>query len=172
MFSEKLKSIDTFVLDVDGVLTDGSVLALASGEQVRTFLVKDGYAIEKALAASFNVCIITGGFQEGVKKRLEFLGITDIFMGVKNKVEVFYKYLNDNNITSENTLYMGDDLPDYDVMMLCGLRACPSDAAADILAISDYVSPKAGGKGAVRDVLEATLKAQNKWPVQNVQANG
>lgn len=171
MFSEKLKTINTFVLDVDGVLTDGSVLCLASGEQVRTFLVKDGYAIEKALQAGYKVCIITGGFQEGVRKRLEFLGVTDIFMNVKNKVAIFEKYLLDNNLTPDAVLYMGDDLPDYDVMALCGLATCPADAADDIKEISDYISTKDGGKGAVRDIIEKILKIQNKWPVLGNNAN-
>ncbi|HTF81058.1 MAG TPA: HAD family hydrolase [Cytophagales bacterium] len=172
MVSEKWAKINTFVLDVDGVLTDGSVLCLASGEQVRTFLVKDGFAIEKALSAGYHVCVITGGFQEGVRKRLEFLGVKDIFMNVRNKPEVFEKYLIDQNIDPENVLYMGDDLPDYEVMSLCGLAACPSDAVEDIKVICHYISDRAGGKGAVRDVIEKTLKLQRKWPLLGNKANG
>lgn len=172
MISEKLQNINTFILDVDGVLTDGTVLSLASGEQARTFLVKDGYAIETALKAGFNICIITGGFQEGVRKRLEFLGIKDIFMNVKNKIEIFNTYLKSKSIKTEQILYMGDDLPDYEVMKLCGVSSCPKDAADDILAISDFISKKKGGKGAVREIIELTLKSQNKWPLLGNKANG
>lgn len=172
MISEKWEHINTFILDVDGVLTDGSVLCLASGEQARTFLVKDGYAIEKALAQGYHICIITGGFQEGVRKRLEFLGIRDIFMNVKNKIEVFEKFIKDKNINPEQILYMGDDLPDYDVMSRCGLATCPADAAEDIKGISDYISHKEGGKGAVRDVIEKTMKLHHKWPIIGNNANG
>lgn len=172
MLNQKLKNITTFIFDVDGVLTDGTVTCFASGEQVRTFLVKDGYAIEKAIQAGFNVCIITGGFQEGVKKRLEFLGIKNIYTNVKNKVEVFEAYIKENSLQSDEILYMGDDIPDYEVMNLCGIGACPADAADDIIKISDFVSTKCGGKGAVREIIEKTLKLQNKWPLLNNNANG
>lgn len=172
MSSDKWGKINTFILDVDGVLADGTVLALASGEQVRTFFVRDGFAIEKALSAGYHVCIITGGFQDGVRKRLEFLGIKHIFMNVQNKIEVYNQFLRDNNLNAENVLYMGDDLPDYEVMALSGLATCPNDAADDIKAISDYISEKDGGKGAVRDVIEKTLKLHNKWPLIGNMANG
>jgi len=172
MVSEKWGKINTFILDVDGVLSDGTVLCLASGEQVRTFLIKDGYAIEKALGAGYNICIITGGFQEGVRKRLEFLGIKDIFMNVKNKMEIFDQYIKNKGIEPENILYMGDDLPDYEVMSSCGLATCPADAAEDIKEICDYISSHGGGKGAVRDVIEKTLKLHHKWPLLGNKANG
>lgn len=155
--------ITTFILDVDGVLTDGMVHAFADGEFARVFNIKDGYAIEKALKAGYHVCIISGGFETGVHKRLEFLHIPHIYLGIKNKVEVFEKYLLENNILPHQVLYMGDDLPDWEVMQLCGIATCPADASIDILAISDYISSKDGGKGAVRDVIERTMKSQDRW---------
>ncbi len=163
--------VGTFVFDVDGVLSDGTVLCLASGEQARTFYIKDGYAIEQALRQGFKVAVISGGFQDGVKKRLEFLGIKDIFLGIKDKVTVFETYIKDNNINTEEVLYMGDDLPDYDVMKLAGICACPADAAEDILTISDYITMKEGGKGAVREVIERVMKVQKKWILSHQIAN-
>lgn len=166
-----MENITTFVFDVDGVLTDGHVIALESGEQPRTFLVKDGYAIEQAIKADYHVAIISGGFQEGVRKRLEFLGIKDVFLNVKYKLPVLEKYLADNKIAPDTVLYMGDDIPDIDVMHYAGYSACPADAADDVLAISKYVSLKQGGKGAVRDIIERVMKLQGKWMINNCQSN-
>jgi 3-deoxy-D-manno-octulosonate 8-phosphate phosphatase (KDO 8-P phosphatase) len=163
--------INTFVLDVDGVLTDGTVIALASGEQARTFLVKDGYAVEKAIQKGYNVVIITGGFQEGVKKRLSFLGVKDIYSGVKDKVKVLNEYLSEKNIDLSQVLYMGDDLPDYDVMKIVGIATCPADATQEIKEISQYISTFNGGKGAVRDIIEQVLKSQGTWVISGNMAN-
>lgn len=163
--------INTFVLDVDGVLTDGTVIALASGEQARTFLVKDGYAVEKAIQKGYNVVIITGGFQEGVKKRLSFLGVKDIYSGVKDKVKVLNEYLSEKNINLSQVLYMGDDLPDYDVMKIVGIATCPADATQEIKDISQYISTFNGGKGAVRDIIEQVLKSQGTWVISGNMAN-
>lgn len=163
--------INTFVLDVDGVLTDGTVIALASGEQARTFLVKDGYAVEKAIQKGYNVVIITGGFQEGVKKRLAFLGVKDIYSGVKDKVKVLNEYLSEKNINLSQVLYMGDDLPDYDVMKIVGIATCPADATQEIKDISQYISTFNGGKGAVRDIIEQVLKSQGTWVISGNMAN-
>ncbi len=162
-YLEKLKDIKCFVFDVDGVLTDGKVTALASGEQARNFLVKDGYGIERALLAGYTVAIISGGAQEGVQKRLEFLKIKHIFLGVKNKIETFNSFCETQQINPQHVLYMGDDLPDYDVMKLTGLPTCPNDATQEIKDISMYVSDKKGGEGCVRDVIERVMKVQGTW---------
>lgn len=165
-------NITTLIFDVDGVLSDGTVIAYADGEQPRSFYVKDGYAVEKAVQNGFNVAIISGGFQEGVQKRLSFLGVKNIFLGVKDKIAVFEKYLADNNIKSSQVLYMGDDLPDYDVMKLVGIATCPADATQDIIDISHFISSKEGGKGAVREVIELVMRSQNKWVISKNLANG
>ena len=162
-YLNKLHAIKCFVFDVDGVLTDGKVLALESGEQARNFLVKDGYGIERALLAKYIVAIISGGKQKGVKKRLEFLHIEHIHLGVKNKIEVFNTLCEDNKIKPEQVLYVGDDLPDYDVMKLVGLPCCPADATQEIKDIALYVSDKKGGEGCVRDVIEKVMKVQGTW---------
>ncbi|WMJ71700.1 HAD hydrolase family protein [Cytophagaceae bacterium ABcell3] len=159
--------ISTFILDVDGVLTDGSVVSYANGEHARRFYIKDGYALEKAVQNGYNIIIITGGFEEGVKNRLTFLGIRDIFMGVKDKIKVFNEYIKGKKIDNESILYMGDDIPDYKMLKLAGLPTCPNDAAEDIKPICSYISPKDGGRGAVRDVIEKVMKAQGKWTPEN-----
>jgi len=159
------KKITTFIFDVDGVLTDGNVLALESGEQARTFYIRDGYGIEKALEAGYKVAIISGGNQLGVRKRLEFLKIPYIFLGVNpnQKLEVFEKFVQENGLMTEEILYMGDDMPDFQVMQSGVLAACPEDASPDIQAISHFTSAFKGGRGAVRDVIERVMKTQNTW---------
>ena len=162
-YKEYLEHITTFIFDVDGVLTDGTITITTSGEMLRTMHTKDGFAIKTALDAGFKVCVISGGTNEGVRKRLEGLGMTDVFLGAHDKIEQFYTYLDAYDLKKENVLYMGDDVPDYPVMKLVGLPCCPQDAVSEIKAISKYVSHKKGGKGAVRDVIEQVLKVQDKW---------
>jgi 3-deoxy-D-manno-octulosonate 8-phosphate phosphatase (KDO 8-P phosphatase) len=162
-YLSKLHQVRCFVFDVDGVLTDGKVIALESGEQARSFLVKDGYGIERALLAGYVVAVISGGNQVGVQKRLEFLKVRHIHLGVKDKIEVFNQLCTDNKITPEQVLYIGDDLPDYDVMKLVGVPCCPADATQEIKHISLHVSGKKGGEGCVRELIEQVMKVQGTW---------
>ena len=131
----------------------------------RTMNVKDGYALKTAVDKGFNVCVISGGSNEGVRVRLQNLGIKDVFLGAHNKTEILDNYLKTHNLKKENILYMGDDLPDYEVMQEVGLPSCPQDAVPEIKNISKYVSHKNGGKGCVRDVIEQVLKVHGKWLV-------
>jgi 3-deoxy-D-manno-octulosonate 8-phosphate phosphatase (KDO 8-P phosphatase) len=163
MFFEKLKSVKAFIFDVDGVLTDGLVHVTESGEQLRQFNIKDGYALQLAVKRGFTVCVISGGRSAGVELRLKGLGISHVFMGVNSKIEVYDRFLADNNLVGEDILYMGDDIPDLPVMKLAGLPVCPADAAEEIKAISIYISPKEGGNGCVRDIVEKVLKIQDQW---------
>ncbi|NRB84778.1 MAG: HAD hydrolase family protein [Winogradskyella sp.] len=162
-YKELLIDITTFIFDVDGVLTDGTVTVTTDGELLRTMNVKDGFALKTAIDAGFNICIISGGSNEGVRKRLAGLGIKDIHLGAKNKIDQLNSYLTANNINPSQVLYMGDDLPDFPVMKITGLPCCPQDAVPEIKAISKYISHKDGGKGAVRDVIEQVLKVHGKW---------
>ncbi|WP_338359302.1 HAD-IIIA family hydrolase [Yeosuana marina] len=162
-YKEYLQHISTFIFDVDGVLTDGTVQVTDTGGLLRRMSVKDGYALKTAIDMGFNICIITGGTNEGVRMRLEGLGIKDIFLGAHHKIDQLNEYLTAHHIKSENVLYMGDDLPDFPVMQLVGLPCCPQDAVPEIKNISKYVSHKNGGYGAVRDVIEQVLKVQGKW---------
>lgn len=162
-YKEFLNHVDTFIFDVDGVLTDGSIQVSTTGELLRTMNIKDGYALKTANQVGFNVCIISGGNNEGVRKRLRDLGITNIFLGIQDKVECLKEFFDIYGIDSENVLYMGDDIPDLYAMKLVGMPCCPQDAAAEIKEISRYVSHKKGGHGCVRDVIEQVLKVQGKW---------
>jgi 3-deoxy-D-manno-octulosonate 8-phosphate phosphatase (KDO 8-P phosphatase) len=162
-YKEIMNTIDTFIFDVDGVLTDSSVHVSQNGEMLRIMNIRDGFAMKAAIESGYNVCIISGGNNEGVRIRLRNLGITDIHLASPNKVETFKEYTELYNIQPENVLYMGDDIPDYHVMQLVGLPTCPQDAVAEIKAISKYISHKNGGKGAVREVIEQVMKVQGKW---------
>jgi 3-deoxy-D-manno-octulosonate 8-phosphate phosphatase (KDO 8-P phosphatase) len=164
-YKEILNDITTFIFDVDGVLTDSSVHVSQTGEMLRIMNIRDGYAMKAAIESGYNVCIISGGSNEGVRIRLQNLGITDIHLGAANKVKTFKDYTEHYNINPDHVLYMGDDIPDFHVMKLVGLSACPQDAVAEIKAISKYISHKNGGKGAVREIIEQVMKVQGKWNV-------
>lgn len=162
-YKEYLEHITTFIFDVDGVLTDGTVIVTTSGEMLRNMNIKDGYAIKTAINNGFNVCVISGGSNEGVRARLRGLGVTDIYLGASNKIEQLDEYLDIYNIDPKNVLYMGDDVPDLPAIKMAGLPCCPQDAAPEIKEICAYVSHKNGGKGAARDVIEQVLKVHGKW---------
>jgi len=169
-FSALLKNITTFIFDVDGVLTDSTMIILPSpegsgvmSEAVRRMNIKDGYAIQFAVKKGYKIAIITGGRSETVKVRFHNLGVKDVFLGVENKIEVYDEYIAANGISSDEVLYMGDDLPDYRVMQKVGVPTCPADAVEEIKELSKYISDKKGGEGCVRDVVEQTLKVQGKW---------
>ena len=165
-YKEIMNDITAFIFDVDGVLTDGSVFVSNEGEMLRTMNIRDGYALKAAVESGYHVCIISGGSNEGVRIRLRNLGITDIHLGTPDKVKTFKEYTDLYNISPEQVLYMGDDIPDYHVMKLVGLPSCPQDACPEIKTISAYISHKNGGKGAVRDVIEQVMKVQGKWTTQ------
>lgn len=158
-----LTQVKAFIFDVDGVLTDGTLLALASGEQVRSFNIKDGFAIRHALKKGYPVGIISAREEEGVRRRLLSLDITDIYLGTENKQTAFAQFLAQHNLTPDQVAYMGDDIPDLAVMQQCGVAACPEDAVPDVMWVANYISGKPGGKGAVRELIEAVLKMQGNW---------
>lgn len=162
-YKELLNNVKAFIFDVDGVLTNGMVTIFPDGQLIRNMNIKDGYALKTAVDAGFNACIISGGSNEGVRKRLSGLGIKDIYLGAHNKIDQLNEYLSNKGVQLENVLYMGDDIPDYPVMKLVGLPCCPQDAVQEIKNISKYISHKNGGKGAVRDVIEQVLKVHDKW---------
>ncbi len=162
-YKEIMNAITTFIFDVDGVLTDSSVFVTNEGEMLRTMNIRDGFAMKAAVESGYHVCIISGGSNEGVRTRLRNLGITDIHLATPDKVATFKEYTELYQIKPETVLYMGDDIPDYYVMQLVGLATCPQDASPEIKGISQYISHKNGGKGAVRDVIEQVMKVQGKW---------
>ena len=168
-YKEYLKDITTFIFDVDGVLTDGTLMITTNGEMLRKMNVKDGYALKTALQKGYKICIITGGTNEGVRSRLKALGITDIYLGAHNKEDPLKEYMDIYGIAPENILYMGDDIPDIPPMKLVALSSCPQNAIPEVKAICHYISHKNGGEGCVRDIIEQVLKARGDW-FQNFSA--
>ena len=160
---ELFAPIRVFVLDVDGVLTDGMLHSTEEGHMLRTMNIKDGYALQAAIKKGYMIWIISGGKSEAVRIRLNRLGITDVYLDVVNKKQRLQQLMAQYNVTTETMLYMGDDIPDYAVMQLCGLPCCPADAVDEIKQISKYTSPKKGGDGCVRDVIEKVMKLNGDW---------
>ncbi len=162
-YKELMNDIKAFIFDIDGVLTDGTVHIAEDGQLLRQMNIKDGYAMKVAIDKGYPICIISGGSNEGVRIRLQNLGIKDIYMATPDKVEKFHEICDAYQLKPEEILYMGDDIPDYLVMQKVGLPTCPQDAVQEIKGISKYISHANGGKGAVRDVIEQVLKVQGKW---------
>lgn len=166
-YKELLHNITTIILDVDGVLTDGSLLINESGELLRIMNAKDGYAMKVAQQKGLKVVIITGGNNMGVKQRLEGLGIVDVYMNAHDKMAVLNDVMSSFNLTKDEILYMGDDMPDVPVIDFVGCGTCPQDAIPEVKAVSNYISHKNGGKGCVREIIEQVLKVQGKWNVDS-----
>ncbi len=162
-FKEKLEQVKALVFDVDGVLSSDMSPLNEDGDPVRTANVKDGYAIRNAINMGYHIAIISGGAVDRVRLRYEKLGVSHIYMGVRNKVECLHDFLEKTGVTADEVLYMGDDLIDYQIMDQVGVPTCPIDAVAEIKEISLYISEKKGGEGCARDVLEQVMKSQGTW---------
>jgi 3-deoxy-D-manno-octulosonate 8-phosphate phosphatase (KDO 8-P phosphatase) len=162
-YKEKLLKVNTFIFDYDGVLSDGSVILTSDGDALRSANVKDGYAMQLAVKKKYRIAIISGGYSESMKRRFESLNIEDVFLGVDKKIDVYNQYLEAHNLEHENILFMGDDIPDYEIMLKAGVPTCPSDAVEEIKRIATYISHQSGGHGCVRDIIEQVLKVQGKW---------
>ena len=161
----RLRFVKAFVFDMDGVLTDGTLHIEPGGQWLRKMCIQDGYALQLAVKSGYKVAVISGSESEPVEKRLQKLGVTEVFMKVNDKESFLKDYLSKNNISLSETLFMGDDMPDYQCMIIAGFACCPSDAAVEIKQISSYISPMRGGYGCVRDVIEKVLKLNNNWPL-------
>lgn len=163
--NEKFQKIKAFAFDVDGVLTDGGILADLNGELYRVFDSKDSMAIRMAVMKGFHMAVITGGRSESIRKRFETCGIKadDVYLGSRAKIEDFQDFCNRHKLAPEEVMYFGDDLPDIPVMQACGCGVCPSDAVDEVKAIADHISIKPGGKGCVREILQAVMQAQGIW---------
>lgn len=164
-FKQRLTKIKTFIFDVDGVLTDGKVLVMLNGEMVRNMNSKDGYALQLAVKKGYRIVIISGGNNVAVKQALERTGIQDIFINQSDKLQCYKDYIYTHDLKEDEILYMGDDLPDYEVMSRVGLAVCPNDAAIEIKDLCVYVSPHKGGEGCVRDVMEQVMRVQGTWEI-------
>ncbi len=162
-FKEELMNVKAFAFDVDGVLSRDVIPMHPNGEPMRTVNIKDGFALQKAAKLGYPIAIITGGNTESVRKRYEALGIEDIYMASSVKIEQFNDWIVKRNIKPENVMYMGDDVPDIEVMKTVGIPVSPADAVQDVKVISKYISDRNGGEGCVRDVVEQVLRAHKKW---------
>lgn len=164
-FKEKLPGVKTLLFDVDGVLTNGQVFLLENGEFLRNMNSKDGYALQLAVRKGYRIAMITGGSSQIVKKALHGLGIQDVFLSQHDKLQCYKDYINEHDLKEEEILYMGDDLPDYEVMKRVGVATCPNDSAVEIKEICLYISGRKGGEGCVRDVVEQVLRSQGNWEI-------
>lgn len=163
MINYDLRKIKAVVFDVDGVLSAETIVLSAEGEPLRTVNIKDGYAIQLAVKMGLRVAIITGGNTRAVRVRYEGLGVADIYMGCAVKMEAYEALLSKYGLADDEVLYVGDDIPDYEVLRRCGCACCPADAAVDIKEVCTYVSPVVGGHGCGRDIIEQVLRAQGMW---------
>ena len=163
MINYDLKKIKAIVFDVDGVLSCSTITLNTDGEPLRTVNIKDGYAIQLAQKMGLRIVILTGGNTEAVRMRYERLGVEDIYMKCAVKIRTYDDFLDKYGLTDEEVIYMGDDVPDYEIMRRVGCPVCPADACTDIKEISLYVSDRKGGEGCARDVIEQVLRAQGKW---------
>ncbi len=164
-FKERLTKITTLMFDVDGVMTDGKVLVMENGEMVRNMNSKDGYALNLAVKKGYRIVIITGGNNQAVKNALERNGVTDVFIKQHDKLACYTEYIQKHKLRHEEIVFMGDDLPDHEIMSLVGLAVCPNDAAPEIKAICQYISPRNGGEACVRDIIEQVLRVQGNWEI-------
>ncbi len=162
---DEFKKIRCFAFDVDGVLTDGSVLLLDDGQMARSMNTKDGYAMQLAIKKGYFIIVISGGGSEGARVRLNKLGITEVHFQAENKKALLDNFLKARNILPEQVLFMGDDIPDYAAMTASGLPCCPSDAVPEIKSISRYIAGLPGGRGCVREVIEKVLKLNGHWTI-------
>lgn len=165
----RFKGIHTFIFDVDGVMTNGQVLVTEKGELLRSMGVRDAQALRLAVEEGYRILILTKGKSEGVNIRLKDLGIIDIIYGIQHKLKAYEEFLDAYNLDEDGILYMGDDLPDYEVMRRVGLATCPADAVPEIREICHYISPLKGGDGCVRDVIEKVMKLNGTWPVMETR---
>ena len=163
---DKFKLVSTFILDVDGVLTDGTVYVFDNGEQVRRMSIKDGFALQLAIKKGYRLLVISGGNSPAVVTRLKKLGITDIFMNVLDKRAMIVQYMQDHGLNTEQVLYMGDDIPDYVAMKVVGVPVAPADAAHEIRKVAVYIASAKGGKGCVREVVEKVLRLNGHWELE------
>jgi 3-deoxy-D-manno-octulosonate 8-phosphate phosphatase (KDO 8-P phosphatase) len=162
-FKEDLVKIKAFVFDIDGVLSKQTIALNSFGVPSRTVNLRDGYALQLAVKKGYQVGVISGCKSNEYQKRLKRLGINDIYLNSRTKIEHFNNFIRKHNLERSEVMYMGDDIPDYEVMKEAGLAVCPSDADSEIKQVSSYISDRKGGEGCARDVIEQVLRLHNKW---------
>ena len=163
MINYDLTKIKAIIFDIDGVLSTETIQMDSNGEPLRTINIKDGYAIQLAQKVGLRIVILTGGYSEPIRLRYEKLGVENIYMRCLVKIKVYDEFLSEYGLNDDEVIYVGDDIPDYEIMKRCGCPCCPADACADIKKISRYISTKSGGYGCGREIVEQVLRAQQKW---------
>jgi 3-deoxy-D-manno-octulosonate 8-phosphate phosphatase (KDO 8-P phosphatase) len=171
MINYDLKKIRAIIFDIDGVLSSETITLSAEGDPLRTVNIKDGYAIQLAMKLGLRIVILSGARVQSIRKRYEYLGVEDIYIGCAVKIETYENFLRKYGLKDDEVIYMGDDIPDLEVMRRVGCPVCPKDACPEIKDVSIYISDRIGGHGCGRDVIEQTLRAQGKW-VMNAKAFG
>lgn len=163
-FKEDIAKTKAFIFDVDGVMTDGGIMPIGDGSDfIRKYYAKDGYAIAYAIRRGYKVCVISGGHGNLLRARMERLGVTKMYLNCMDKIAAMDEFFREYEIDPQTTIYMGDDIPDLECMLKVGIPVCPADACSEVIEASRYVSEFDGGRGAVRDIVEQTLRAQNQW---------
>lgn len=167
---DRFKQVDTFMFDVDGVMTDGGVLVLADGDMARIMNTKDGYAMALAIKRGYKIFIVSGSAPSGVERRMNNLGIKHVFFKIGDKKTFVENLIQEHKLEKDKILFMGDDMPDLPVFDAIGVGCCPSDAVNELKKAADYISPLGGGRGCVRDVIEKVLKSRNDWGTDGVSS--
>ncbi len=162
-FKEDLVRVKAFIFDIDGVLSLQTINLNSFGIPSRTVNLRDGYALQLAVKKGYKIGVISGSSSKEYKKRLKLLGVKDIYLDSRIKLDDFNSFLKKNNLNKSDVLYMGDDIPDYGVMKEAGIAVCPADADSEIKQVASYISDKKGGEGCVRDVIEQVLRLHNNW---------
>jgi 3-deoxy-D-manno-octulosonate 8-phosphate phosphatase (KDO 8-P phosphatase) len=160
---ERFTPIRLFAFDMDGVLTDGTVMVMPDGEWVRRMHIRDGFALQLAVKKGYEVALISGSWSQPVADRMRKLGIQHVFEKVADKSTCLHDLMFTLGLKQEQVLFMGDDVPDLPALQVAGLPACPADAVDDVRLVSRYISPFKGGEGCVRDVIEKTLRLNGHW---------
>lgn len=171
MINYDLTKIKAIIFDVDGVLSCETITMANDGEPLRTVNIKDGYAIQLAVKMGLHLAIITGGKTEAVRIRYENLGVQDVFMGSAVKIKTYEDYLVKYGFLDEEVIYVGDDIPDLEILHRVGCPCCPKDACLEVQMASCYISDRVGGHGVGRDVVEQVMRAQGLW-LQSEKAFG
>ena len=162
-FKEDLARVKAFVFDIDGVLSLQTIGLNTFGVPSRTVNLRDGYAIQLAVKKGYKVGIISGSNSKEYQKRLKRLGVTDVYLNSRLKIDKFRHFVTKNGLDESDVLFMGDDIPDFEVMKFAGIPVCPSDADSEIKQLASYISDKKGGEGCARDVIEQVLRLHNNW---------
>ncbi|MFI3318547.1 MAG: HAD hydrolase family protein [Rikenellaceae bacterium] len=171
-FKEDVARCEAIVFDVDGVFTDGSITPLVNGDFIRTYNAKDGYAVAYAITQGLKICVISGGRGASLEYRMKMLGVKNLYIDCMDKIAAIRDFFEKEGVKAENTIYMGDDIPDLECMREVGIPVAPADAVMEVIEAARYVSEYGGGRGCARDIIEQVLRAKGKWAIHSRGVTG